>query len=81
MEALYTTHDELSHLLDRYKQSLSTENGPNADIWSSVLEIEEILFAFNRSIRTRQWQADLAASKKMLPCFFAYDHQKYTRYM
>ena len=81
MEALYTTHDELSHLLDRYRQSLSTENGPTAEIWSSFLEMAEIFFAFNRSIRTGQWQADLAASKKMLPWFFAYDHQKYTRCM
>ena len=81
MEALYTTHDELSHLLDRYRQSLSTENGPTAEIWSSFLEMAEIFFAFNRSIRTGQWQADLAASKKMLPWFFAYYHQKYTRYM
>ena len=67
MEALYTTHDELSHLLDRYKQSLSTENEPTAEIW--------------RSIRTGQRQAVLAASKKILPWFFAYDRQKYTRYM
>ena len=81
MEALYTTHDELSHLLDRYKQSLSTENGPTAEIWSSFLEMAEIFFAFNRFIRTGQWQADLTASKKILPLFFAYDHQKYTRYM
>ena len=41
----------------------------------------EILFAFNRSIRTGQWQAHLAVSKKMLPWFFAYDHQNYACYM
>ena len=81
MEALYTTHDKLFHLLDRYKQSLNKENGPNAEIWSSFLEMAEILLAFNRSIRTGQWQADLVASKKMLPWFFTCDHQKYTRYM
>ena len=41
----------------------------------------EILFAFNRSVRTGQWQAHLAASKKVLPCFFAHDHKNYARYM
>ena len=81
MEALYTTHDELFHLLDWHKQSLRTEYGPSAEFWSSFLEMAEILFAFNRSIRTGQWQAHLAVSKKMLPWFFAYDHQNYARYM
>ena len=45
------------------------------------LEMAEILFAFNRCIRIGQWQADLAASKEMLPWFFVYEHQKCTRYM
>ena len=71
MEALYTTHDELFHLLDWHKQSLRTEYGPSAEFWSSFLEMAEILFAFNRSIRTGQ----------MLPWFFAYDHQNYACYM
>ena len=81
MEALYTTHDELYHPLDRYKQSLRTEYGPTAEFWSSFLGMAEILFSFNRSIRTGQWQADLVASKKMLPWFFVYEHQRYTRYI
>ena len=45
------------------------------------LEMAEILFSFSRSIRNGQWQADLAASKKNSPWFFAYDHQKYACYM
>ena len=61
MEALYTTHDELSHLLDRHKQSLGTEYGSAAESWSSFLEMAEILFAFNRSVRTGQWQAHISA--------------------
>ena len=73
--------DELAHPLDRYKQSLRTKYGPTAEFWSSFLEITEILFAFNRSIKTAQWQVDLVASKKTLPWFFVYDHQKYARYM
>ena len=81
MEALYRTHDELSHLFDRHKQSLKTEYGPTAEFWSSFLEKAEILFAFNQSIRTGQWQAHLAASKKMRAWFFAYDHQNYAHYM
>ena len=81
MEALYTTHDELSHLLDRHEKSLRTEYGPTAEPWSPLPEIAEILFAFNQSIRTGQWQAHLAVSKQMLPWFFAYDHQNYARCM
>ena len=66
MVALSTNY-ELSHLLDRRKQALKTEYGPTAEFWSSFLEMAEIAFAFNRSIRMDQWQAHLAASKKMLP--------------
>ena len=36
MEALYTTHDELSHPLDRYKQSLRTEYGSTSEFWRVV---------------------------------------------
>ena len=45
--------DELSHLPDQHKQSLRKKYGPTAD-WSSLSEPAEILFAFNRSIRTGQ---------------------------
>ena len=42
---------------------------------SGVLEMAEILLAFHRSVRTGQWQAHLAASKKekkkILERFFA----------
>ena len=82
MEALHTTHDELSQLLDQHKQSLRTENGHTAEFCSSFLEMAKILSAFNLSIRTGQWQMHLATSKQMvLPWFFAYDHQNYARYM
>ena len=40
----------------------------------------EILFAFNQSIRNGPWQAHLATLKKVLPWFFAYDHQNYARH-
>ena len=59
-----TTHNELSHLLDRHKQSLRTEYRPTAEFWSSFLEMVEILFAFNWYITTGKSQAHLAASKK-----------------
>ena len=43
----------------------------------------EILVAFHRSVRTGQWQAHLAASKKekkkILTRFFAYDYRNYAR--
>ena len=81
MEAVYTTQDELSHPLDRHNQSHRTKYGPTAEFWSSFLEMVEIIFSFDRSIRTGQWQADLTASKEMLPWFFVYEHQKYACYM
>ena len=62
MEALYTTLDELSHLLDRHKESLRTDMG-RLQNWSSFLEMAEILFGLNRSVRTSRWQAHLATSK------------------
>ena len=52
----------MSYLLDRHKRSLRTEYGPTAEF----LEIAEIVFVFNRSIRTGQWEAHVATSKKML---------------
>ena len=79
MEALYATHDELSHLLGRYKQSLRTEYAPISEVWSSFLDATEILFALNRFIRTGLWQAYLAASTKMLPLYFVYDHRDFRR--
>ena len=60
-----------------------TEYGPAAEFWGSFLEMAEILVAFHRSVRTGQWQAHLAASKKekqkILERFFAYDHRNYAR--
>ena len=62
MEALYTTHDELFHLLGLRNYPL----GQNMERLQSsgVLEMAEILLAFHRSVRTGQWQAHLPASKK-----------------
>ena len=79
MEALYATHDELSHLLDRHKQFLRTEYGLISEVWSSFLDATEILFALNQFIRTALWQAYLAASTKMLPLYFVYDHRDFRR--
>ena len=47
-------HDELSRLLDQHKLSLRTEYGPTAELWKSFLEIMEILFVLNRSMKTGQ---------------------------
>ena len=48
---------------------------------NSFLEMVEILFGFNPPVRTGQWQAHPASPKKMLPWFFAYEHQNYARYV
>ena len=81
MEALHTTHDEGSRLLNQQKQSLRTEYGHTAEFCSSFFEMTNTLSAFNLPERTAQWQASLDALKQILSWFFAFDQQNYARYM
>ena len=55
--------------------------GPTSSFWCSFVEMMEILFAFQRSLKYGDWPSHLQATKKMLPYFFAYDHHNYARYL
>lgn len=70
----------MSLLMEHNKtlKDLST-SGPTSRFW--FIEMMDILFAFQRSMKTGDWESHLEATKSMLPYFFAYDHHNYSRYL
>ena len=76
----YETIKDLSAILEKHTTAVKN-NGQTATFWISFLEMVDILFAFNRSLRIGDWKMHLAATQKMLPWFFSYDRQNYSRYL
>ena len=52
-----------------------------ASYWLSYLEMISLLLQFIRATRTGDWNLHLACVRKLLPWFYAYDHQHYARYL
>ncbi|XP_077968888.1 uncharacterized protein LOC144422864 [Styela clava] len=50
-------------------------------LWSSYIDMVELLLQFIRATRDGLWDLHLATLHKMLPWFFAYDHINYARYV
>ena len=57
------------------------ESGPTSAYWYSFIEMMDILFYFRRSLKLGKWEAHLEATKMMIPYFFAYDRQNYSRFL
>ena len=73
---------KISKLMEFKKELRDVKKfGPTSSFWSSFIEMMDILFAFQRSLKHGDWQSHLQATEKMLPYFFAYDHQNYARYL
>ena len=60
---------EFQVIFNLYKEYCKDDNGSLKVFWNSYLEMVEVLMNF------------LRATREMLPCFFAYDHTNYARYL
>jgi len=49
--------------------------------WSSVLELELLVLSFVRSLRTSNFNLYVDYLQKLAPCFFAFDHTNYARWL
>ncbi|KAG8180959.1 hypothetical protein JTE90_024708 [Oedothorax gibbosus] len=49
--------------------------------WASYLDMIGCLLNFLRATRSADWSLHLAATEKMIPWFFTYDHVNYARYL
>ncbi|XP_065182225.1 uncharacterized protein LOC135812936 [Sycon ciliatum] len=54
---------------------------PMAQFWLTYLDMVGLLLQFIRATRTGNWSLHLACIENMLPWFFAYDRQNYSRYL
>lgn len=81
MQQFLDSNELLEELIEKHGDSLKNDYGPTSAFWFSFLEMIETLLAFTRSLRIGNWNMQLAATKKMLPWFFAYDRQNYSRYL
>ena len=55
--------------------------GPTVQFWLSYMEMASLLLLFITSTREADWELHLECIRGMLPYFFAYDHQNYSRYV
>lgn len=72
---------EFQVIFNLYKEYCKDDNGPLKVFWNSYLEMVEVLMNFLRATREGNWSLHLECIKEMLPCFFAYDHTNYARYL
>lgn len=75
--------DMLSDMLscyDRYVHEMNSVN-PTFGLWSSYIEMVQLLLSFIRATRDSDWSLHLATVRRMLPWYFAYDRQNYARYL
>ncbi|XP_066920335.1 uncharacterized protein [Clytia hemisphaerica] len=82
LEALSAVFDdtEFIELIELHEKVLKNERGPTSTFWYSFIEMMDILFNFQRSIKLGDWNLHLETTKKMIPWFFAYDRPNYSRF-
>eukprot|EP00057_Strongylocentrotus_purpuratus_P021683 XP_011676157.1 PREDICTED: uncharacterized protein LOC105444073 [Strongylocentrotus purpuratus] len=54
---------------------------PTFALWSSYIEMVEVILLFLRATRQGDWQLHLSSIRSFLPWFFAYDRTNYARYL
>ena len=57
------------------------EESPSIQYWSTVIDLEVILFMFVRSLRESDFHSYIDVLEEMMPWFFALDHINYARWM
>ena len=68
-------------ILDLFKLYDEEDNGPLKMFWRSYFEMVSLLLTFIRATREGNWPLHLECIREMLPCYFAYDHVNYARYL
>ena len=82
LENLHESHKEVINQIHCYQNSLLNGSlGPTACIWSSFLQMVQILLDFARSIKLGDWKLHLQSTENMLPWMFAYDRPNYARFL
>ena len=77
LETLSQSHNEVVDEMCAYEDSLLNGSlGPIASVWSSFLQMVQILFDFARSIKLGDWKLHLQSTENMLPWMFGYDRPK-----
>lgn len=72
--------DEFIEEVESHDTVLKKDRGPTSTFWHSFIEMMDILFNFQRSIKTGNWDLHLESTKQMIPWFFAYDRPNYSRF-
>ena len=57
------------------------QKSPTFDVWSSYIEMVQVLLLFIRATRQGNWDLHLSAIRSFLPWLFAYGHINYSRYL
>ena len=82
LDTLSRNHEEVVAEIHSYEDSLlSGSLGPTASVWSSFLQMVQILFDFSRSIKTGNWKLHMQSTEDMLPWMFGYDRPNYARFL
>ena len=79
---ILTNGSEFSGLLTTYNDFISRMRRtlPTFDHWSTYIDMVQTLLLFIQATRESNWELHLAALRKMLPWYFAYDRPNYARY-
>ena len=69
--------------LDMYQKFVHDKSkaNPTFALWSSYIEMVQLLLLFVRATRESNWQWHISTIRLMLPWFFAYDRVNYARYL
>ena len=82
LETLSQDHNKVVDEIHTYEDSiLNGSLGPTASVWSSFLQIVQILLDFARSIKTGNWDLHLQSTENMLPWMFSYDRPNYACFL
>ncbi|CAB4021754.1 Hypothetical predicted protein, partial [Paramuricea clavata] len=82
LDSLSKDHKEMIDEIHKYEASLlNGALGPTASVWSSFLQMVQILLDFARSVKLGDWKLHLQSTEYMLPWMFGYDRLNYTRFL
>ena len=82
LDSLSRDHKEVVDRIHAYEDSLlNSSPGPTASIWSSFLQMVQILLNFARSVKLGDWNLHLQSTENMLPWMFGYNRPNYARFL
>ncbi|CAB4001853.1 Hypothetical predicted protein [Paramuricea clavata] len=82
LETFRDDHQDVISHIHAYENSLLAGSlGPTASVWSSFLQMVQILLDFAKSIKLGDWKLHLQSTENMLPWMFAYDRPNYARFL